>query len=310
MTEQTAPRPLATTRPKVSLAERHAVPRRAVTIAAASMVALVVLLLAFIAWNGIQVFFGQGVTLADLLSTDWGPQNQPPTYGILPFVAGTVGVTAVAVAMTTPLAVGLALFMSEIAPPWAKNTVQPALEVFVGIPSVVWGWLGITILVPFLRTQLGALGFTLGFSWFAGSLVLTVMILPTVTAVSYDALRAVPNDLRTASFALGTTRWQVMRHVVIPASSAGILTGIVLGTARAAGEALAVQMVIGNRTTMPSGLTQPLSTLTSQITMDMGNTVSGETWNMVLWTMSLILLVLSISFVLLIRVLNARRQLP
>ncbi len=306
MAQLTATTPLAATRPKVSLPERYGVPRRAVMIAAGSMVALVVLLLAFIAWNGIQVFLSGGASLTDLLSTDWGPQNDPPTYGVLPFVAGTIGVTAVAVAIATPLSVGLALFMAEVAPGWAKSVVQPALEVFVGIPSVVWGWLGIITLVPFLRAQLG---FPFGFSWFAGSLVLTVMILPTVTAVSYDSLRAVPNDLRTASLALGTTRWQMMRHVVIPASAAGILTAIVLGTARAAGEALAVQMVIGNRPTMPTGLTQPLTTLTSQITMDMGNTTSGETWNMVLWTMGLILLILSISFVVLVRALNGRRRL-
>jgi phosphate transport system permease protein len=306
MAELTASTPLAATKPRVSLAERYGVPRGAVTVAAASMIALVAVLLGFIAWQGIQVFLTGGATLADLLSTDWGPQNEPPTYGILPFIAGTIGVTGVAVLIVTPLAVGLALFMSEIAPGWAKSVVQPALEVFVGIPSVVWGWLGIVTLVPFLRAQLG---FQYGFSWLAGSLVVAVMILPTVTAVSYDALRAVPGDLRSASLALGTTRWQMMRHVVLPASAAGILTAIVLGTARAAGEALAVQMVIGNRPTMPTGLTQPLTTLTSQITLDMGNTTFGETWNQVLWTMGLVLLILSISFVMLVRILDRRRRL-
>ncbi|HVA85401.1 MAG TPA: phosphate ABC transporter permease subunit PstC, partial [Candidatus Saccharimonadales bacterium] len=230
------------------------------------------------------------------------------TYGILPFVTGTLGVTGLAIAISAPLSVGVALFLSEVAPPWARAIVQPALEVFVGIPSVVWGWLGITTLVPFLRDYGQSLGFTIGFSWFAGSLVLAIMILPTVTSISYDALRAIPRDLRVASLALGTTRWQTMRHVVVPASAAGILTAIVLGMTRAAGEALAVQMVIGNRPTMPTSITEPMSTLTSQITLDMGNTVFGEPWNNALWTMSLVLLLISVCFVLLVRRLNARRQ--
>ena len=156
--------------------------------------------------------------------------------------------------IAAPLSIGLALFLSEIAPPWAKAIVQPALEVFVGIPSVVWGWLGIVILVPFLRINFAWAGFTLGFSWLAGSLVVAIMILPTVTAVTYDSYVAIPQDQRTASLALGTTRWQTIRHILIPSAKAGTLTAIVLGTTRAAGEALAVQMVIGNRPVMPTAL--------------------------------------------------------
>ena len=123
--------------------------------------------------------------------------------------------------ISTPLSVGLAVFLSEVAPDWAKAVVQPALEIFVGIPSVVWGWLGLTILVPFLAdtfhnkislglpvvgTLFSMPGFLTGFSWLAGSLVLSVMILPTITSVSFDAFRAVPRELRTGSLALGTTR--------------------------------------------------------------------------------------------------------
>src|SRR4029078_11195102 len=133
--------------------------------------------------------------------------------------------------------------------------------------------------------NLSGLGFTLGFSWFAGSLVLSLMILPTITSLSYDSFRAVPADMRNASLGLGTTRWQTIRHVLIPAALTGILTAIVLGMMRAAGEALAVQRVIGNRPIVPTSLTQPMTTLTSQITLDMGNTVPGQPWNEALWTM-------------------------
>ncbi len=292
----------------VSLAERLDIPRRVVLVAALSMVAIVVALLGFVAWNGVQIFIANAIPASDVFSTTWNPSSEVhPSYGILPFVAGTIGVTAVAVLISAPLSVGLAMFMSEIAPPWAKAIVQPSLEVFVGIPSVVWGFLGVVALVPFLREELGGLGFTLGFSWFAGSLVVGIMILPTITAVAYDVLRAVPGDLRSASLALGTTRWQMIRHVVVPASRAGILTAVVLGMTRAAGEALAVQMVIGNRPVMPTSLTQPLTTLTSQVTLDMGNTVFGEAWNSALWTMGLVLVAISLAFVLLVRSMSGRR---
>jgi len=291
-----------------SLAERLDVPARVVFLAAASMIAIVVVLLGFIAWNGIQIFLSNGVAIGDVLSTRWFPSSDTsPTYGILPFVAGTIAVTGLAIVFAAPIAIGLALFLSEIAPAWARSIVQPALEVFVGIPSVVWGWLALTNLVPFLRTNLHGVGFTLGFSWFAGSAVLALMILPTITSVAYDVFRAVPQDLRVASLALGTTRWQSIRHVVVPAGLAGVLTAIVLGMTRAAGEALAVQMVIGSRPVMPASVTEPVSTLTSEITIDMGNTVFGEPWNNALWTMSLVLLVISIGFVVLTRLLNARR---
>jgi phosphate transport system permease protein len=285
-------------------------PARRVTAAAAGVVVvMVVLLLAFVAWNGTQIFLQSGIPLNAVLSTRWAPDSSADvSFGILPFVAGTLAVMVLAAVIAAPLSVGLALFMAEIAPRWARAITQPAMEVFVGIPSVVYGWLGITILVPFLREHLRWLGFTFGFSLFAGGLVLALMILPTITTVAYDAFRAVPGELRSASLALGTTRWQTIRHVLLPASSTGIATAVVLGLMRAAGEALAVQMVIGNRPVVPTSLTAPMTTLTSQLTLDMGNTVQGEPWNEALWTMGLVLLLMSFAFVLVVRTLSRRRS--
>jgi len=271
------------------------------------VVLLVGLLLSFIAWNGIQLFIRASVPLLSILSPDWAPSTDQ--FGILPFILGTIGVMVVAAIIATPLSVGLALFIAEVAPTWARNIIRPAMEIFVGIPSVVYGWLGLTILVPFLRTNFNAVGFNLGFSWFAGSLVLALMVLPTIASISYDALIAVPGDLRQASLALGTTRWQTLRHMLLRAASTGIMTAVVLGMMRAAGEALAVQMVIGNRPVVPTSLTQPITTLTSQITLDMGNTVGGSAWNDALWTMGLVLLVMSLGFVSLVRYLGRRSQL-
>jgi len=307
------------------LLERIDLPRRVVFLAAASMIAIVALLLAFITWQGLQLFLKDGVSIGQVLSPTWQPDSTSSglSFGVLPFIAGTVFVTGVALLISTPLSVGLALFLSEVAPAWARAIVQPALEIFVGIPSVVWGWLGLTILVPFLSDTfhhkiaislpiVGEVfsmpGFLTGFSWLAGSLVLSVMILPTITSVSYDAFRAIPQELRTGSLALGTTRWQTIRHILVPAAMSGVLTAVVLGMTRAAGEALAVQMVIGNSPTLPAAITQPVTTLTSQITLDMGNTVFGEPWQDALWTMSLVLLIISITSVVLVRLINKRRM--
>ncbi len=324
MAQLAATDPVTSLRTRVGPAGRIDIPQIAVFSAAASMIFLVALLLVFIAWQGLQLFLKDGASLATILGSTWNPlADNGPQFGLLPFIAGTVFVTGVALAISTPLSVGLALFLSEVAPHWARAIVQPALEIFVGIPSVVWGWLGITILVPFLAdTFHGKIaldlpifgqvfsmpGFLTGFSWLAGSLVLSVMILPTITSVSYDAFRAIPQELRTGSLALGTTRWQTIRHILVPAALPGVLTAVVLGMTRAAGEALAVQMVIGNSPTMPAAITQPVTTLTSQITLDMGNTVFGEPWQDALWTMSLVLLVISVLSVILVRVINKRRM--
>lgn len=301
MTGLSLTRPQALNRP-ATLAERVDLPRRVTLVAATIVVGLVALLLGFVGWNGVQLFVASHVPLGSVLSTIWAPDNgSATTYGILPFVAGTIGVMSVAAIIATPLSIGFAIFMAEIAPRWAQSIAQPAMEVFVGIPSVVYGWLGITILVPFLRIHFAGAGFTVGFSWLAGSLVLAIMILPTITSIAHDVLRAIPDELRSASTALGTTRWQTIRHVLVPAGRGGLVTAVVLGMMRAAGEALAVQMVIGNRPVMPKSLAAPMTTLTSQITLDMGNTVAGEPWNEALWTMGLVLLLMSFAFVTIVR---------
>ena len=140
--------------------ERLDLPRRITLLAAITVVLFVALLLAFVGWNGIQLFIDARQPLITIISTEWSLTSTPPHYGILPFIAGTLGVMVVAAAIATPLSIGLAIFMAEIAPRWARSIAQPAMEVFVGIPSVVYGWLGITVLVPFLRQNFRDLGFT------------------------------------------------------------------------------------------------------------------------------------------------------
>jgi phosphate transport system permease protein len=186
--------------------------------------------------------------------------------------------------------------MTEISRKIGKKILQPVIEVFVGIPSVVYGWVGLSVLVPFIRMYFGGLGFSL----LAAALVLSIMIFPTIASVAADALRAIPSEYREASFALGATRWQTIRKLIIPAATPGILTGVVLGLARAFGEALAVQMVIGNTVRIPHSLLDSTINLTSIITMDLGNTASGTAWNNALWSMAFLLLIISFVFILIV----------
>jgi phosphate transport system permease protein len=291
--------------------ERFDLPRRLTLLAAALVVVIVGLLLGFVGSRGLTLFFVSGMSPLEILSPTWAPnpESPPNTFGLLAFILGSVGLMVVAAAIAAPLSIGLAVFMSEIAPNWARNITRPAMEVFVGIPSVVYGFLGASVLVPFLQQNLRGLGFVVGKSWFAGSVVLSLMILPTITSIAYDALIAVPRDLRVGSLALGTTRWQTIRHILLPAARAGLLTAVILGMMRAAGEALAVQMVIGNRVTLPTDITKPITSLTAGIVLDMGNTTFNQPWNQALWTMGLILLVMSFTFVTLARRIGRRAAL-
>lgn len=192
--------------------------------------------------------------------------------------------------------------MSEISPKLGKKLLQPAVEIFVGIPSVVYGWVGLSILVPFIRKDIGGLGFSL----LAGALVLAIMIFPTITSISVDTFRSLPQDFKEASYALGATRWQTIRRVLLPVAVPGILTGIVLGLARAFGEALAVQMVIGNSLRLPGSLLDSTINLTSIITLDMGNTAMNTPWNNALWSMALLLLIISFLFIIVIHKIGAK----
>jgi phosphate transport system permease protein len=273
-------------------------------------VLLVVLftLLTFIVYKGIMPFFQQQVTLSQFFSFEWRPtagaDQGGPFFGALNFIFGSLMVTLLAAVISAPLGIGAAVFMTEIAPRFGRKILQPASEILVGIPSVVYGFIGLSVIVPFLRE----LGGGLGFSLLAGVIVLSVMILPTIVSMSVDTLQAIPDSLREGSYALGATRWQTIWRLLLRTSIPGLLTGVVLGMARAFGEALAVQMVIGNSPNLPFHLLQPISTLTSVITLNMGNTVQGTAYNSVLWSMALILLLMTFLFIALIRWLGRRSE--
>ncbi|MFD1483976.1 phosphate ABC transporter permease subunit PstC [Lacticaseibacillus baoqingensis] len=274
-----------------------------ISLACISLIVVVVLaIFFFVASRGLATFFTNKINLFTFLTkSTWAPAVKDahgiPQVGALPMIVGSFGVTFLSAVVATPFAVGAAIFMTEISPNLGKKILQPVIELLVGIPSVVYGFIGLSVIVPVIRTVFGGTGFGI----LAGTFVLFVMILPTVTSMTVDALKAVPRHYREASLALGGTRWQTISRVVLRAAMPGILTGIVFGMARAFGEALAVQMVIGNAALLPKDLISPASTLTSVLTSGIGNTVMGSLENNALWSLALLLLLMSLAFNLLIR---------
>jgi phosphate transport system permease protein len=275
--------------------------RLTVTVFGFFLILITLCLVVFIATRGFATFVTDHRSVSDFLfSTDWSPERAAadggPGIGALIFIVGSISLSMLALLLSTPFCVSTSIYITEISPGLGKKILQPVVEMFVGIPSVVYGWIGLSVLVPFVHNVFGGLGFSL----LAGGIVLAVMIFPTITSISADALRSLPEEFKEASYAMGATRWQTIRKVLLPAAMPGILTGVVLGLARAFGEALAVQMVIGNTIRIPGSLLDSMVNLTSIITMDMGNTPMGTPWNNALWSMALLLLILSFIFIILV----------
>ncbi len=186
-------------------------------------------------------------------------------------VVGSILVTLGALVLGIPFGVAGAIFMAEIAPPKAAKLIRPAIELLAGIPSVVYGFYGLAVIVPLIRNHFGGTGFSI----LAGSLILAIMILPTILNLSETALRAVPSEYKDGSYALGANYWQTIKWISLPVARSGIITGVVLGMSRAIGETMAVIMVTGNVTRIPGTLFDPIRTLTGNIVMEMGY-ASGE----------------------------------
>lgn len=259
----------------------------------------------YVATKGLSTFVQDGISLGEIFgSTNWKPDGEPPMFGALPFILGSFSTSILAALIAAPLGICAALFMVEIMPKFGKKYLQPVIELLAGIPSVVYGFVGLSIIVPFYRDIFPGQGLGI----LAGATVLSIMILPTITSIATDALSALPPGLKEGSYALGATRWQTLSRTVLPTTLPSLLTGVVLGMARAFGEALAVQMVIGNAPHIPRSLFESTSTLTSVITLSMGNTVMGTTQNNVLWTLALILMLMTFVFVFIVRWLERRAK--
>lgn len=253
-------------------------------------------LLVYLGYEGLKTFLVDHVSPLEFL---FSPTFNPETghAGSLVYIVGSISITAFAILVGGPFGVAVAIFLSQLAPVRFANALRPAIELLVGIPSVVYGWLGLTLLVPFIRNHTGSSGYGL----LAAGIVLSIMILPTVISLSEDALRSVPGALREGSLALGATRWQTIHRVLLPAARSGIMVAIILGTARAIGETMAVQMVIGNSTILPQGLLSPTSALPTAIVLDMSSAPQGSLLQHSLFSMALLLLLIAMGFILAVR---------
>lgn len=231
----------------------------------AAMVSIlcIVLICVFLFANGFPAMGEIGV-FKFLLGTEWRPSND--TYGILPMILGSIYVTAGAIVIGVPVGVLSAIFMAKFCPPKLHKILQPMVNLLAGIPSVVYGFFGLVVLVPWISNVFGGSGNSI----LTASLLLAVMILPTIITVSESAIRAVPENYYEGALALGATHERSVFFVVFPAAKSGILAGVVLGIGRAIGEAMAVVMVAGNQARMPAGLLKGVRTLTTNIVLEMG----------------------------------------
>lgn len=206
------------------------------------------------------------IGLAEFLSgTIWSPTEKPPQFGILPMVLGSLWLTMGALLIGVPLGLAVAIFMVELAPPRLAVAMRPAIQLLAGIPSVVYGFIGLTFLAPFVRAVFGGPGLSV----LTGAIILGIMILPNIIAISEDALRAVPLATREGAFALGSTRWQMIWRVMLPTARSGIMAAVILGMGRALGETIAVIMMIGNALAIPRSPLDSATTMTSNIALEL-----------------------------------------
>jgi phosphate transport system permease protein len=250
------------------LESREKIIRLALLTIAFSAVSILVVITVFIFTEGIPIMFKYGFKNF-LFGLDWYPTEQ--SFGLLPMIIGSLAVTLGALIIGVPFGLACAILLTEFASKRLRRIIKPVIELLAGIPSVVYGFMGVVILVPFIRETLGGPGLSL----LAASIILGIMILPTIISISIDSLQAVPPAYREGSIALGATRWQTTRMVLIPAARSGIIASIILGMGRAIGETMAVIMIAGNAINIPHSILDPVRTLTSNIALEMGY-ASGE----------------------------------
>ena len=242
--------------------------RLALLLVAFSAVSVLAVITVFIVGQGTPIMFKYGLK-SFLAGSEWYPSEK--LFGLWPMIVGSVYVTAGALVIGVPLGLACAIVLTEFSSRRVRSFIKPVIELLAGIPSVVYGFMGVIILVPFIRETLGGPGLSV----LAASIILGVMILPTIISISVDSLQAVPPSYREGSIALGATKWQTVKMVLLPAARSGIIASIILGMGRAIGETMAVIMVAGNAASVPGSVLQPVRTLTSNIALEMGY-ASGE----------------------------------
>ena len=234
-------------------------------IAACTSILTVALICLFLFANGVPAMAKIGI-FDFLMGTTWKPNSMPASFGILPMILGSIYVTAGAVVIGVPIGILTAVFMAKYCPPKLYRILKPAINLLAGIPSIVYGFFGLIVIVPFIRNAFGGAGS----SMLAASIILDIMILPTIVGISESAIRAIPQSYYEGALALGASQERSIFFVILPAAKSGIMAAIVLGIGRAIGETMAVIMVAGNQARMPAGLLKGVRTLTANIIIEMG----------------------------------------
>jgi len=235
---------------------------------ALSSISALVLITVFIIIKGAPIFWEVG-PINFIFGMDWAPSRGE--YGIFPMIVGSLTVTLGAVILGVPVGVCGAVFLAEFAPPQMSNVFRPAIQLLAGIPSVVYGFWGLIFIVPAVRDYIGGPGLSI----LTGSIILGIMILPTVISITEVSILALPKQYKEGALALGLTHWQTIYSVMLPAAKSGIVAAIILGIGRAVGETMAVIMVLGNAVAVPQSVLDPVRTLTTNIGIEMGY-ASGE----------------------------------
>jgi len=249
----------------------------------------VVLIFIFLLKEGLSLF-GQVSIQSFLFGTNWYPISDPPQFGIVPLLLGSLFVTLGAIVIAVPMGLAAAVYISEFAPHWFANILKTGIELLAAIPSIVLGFIGIVTLAPFLKA---VFHLSSGLTALAGSIMLAFMAMPTIVSIIEDAIVSNPKSYKEGSLALGATRWQTVYRVTIPAASSGILAAVMLGIGRVIGETMAVLMITGNAAVIPTSFLQPVRTLTATIAAEMGEAVSGSGHYYALFAIGIILFIIS-----------------
>ena len=237
---------------------------------------------------------------------EWMPTATPaPQFGVLPLLLGTLWVSLFAILIALPLGIGVAVYLSELSNERTRKLLKPTIELLAGIPSVVYGFFGLVVLVPLIQRTLHL---PVGETALAGSLILAIMALPTIITIAEDAMRNTPKAMREASLALGATHWQTIYKVIIPYASSGIMAAIVLGIGRAIGETMAVLMVTGNAAVMPHSLFESVRTIPATIAAELGEAPAGGPHYQALFMLGCILFVLTMVISISAEVISKKQQ--
>ena len=252
-----------------------------------SAIVFILAIFGFIGKEGIVFLFTH---LGEMLtSTDWSPTAETPVFGIVALIVGTVWCVGLSLLVSVPLGIAAAVYLSEFSGERTREWLKVIVELLAAIPSVVWRFIGVMIINPLLQQG----GAQVGLNGINGALVLGLMTLPLLVSLGEDALRAVPESYRQAALAMGATRWEMVRRVLLPAASRGLLVAVLLGVGRCVGETMAVLMVTGHAVRIPNELFSPVRTLTATIAAELGEAVRGGEHYQALFALGVMLFALT-----------------